>query len=103
MSKRRSPGEIVVRCSGSGFLFAAEPRLVRVPERPQYDDAGGPGSLGEAAPCILDCGDPDCREWANLQIVGGEHDGHFLYHISECEMSDPESSDLLSSPEDPCP
>lgn len=98
MSKRRQPGEVVVRRPGSGFLGTAEPRLVRVPERPEYDDEGEPGSLGEAAPCILDCGDPDCREWANLRIVGGPHDGKHLCHISECEMSDPAPEDLEGIP-----
>ena len=85
MSKRRQPGEVVVRRPGSGFLGAAEPRLVRVPERPAYDN--------DAAPCILDCGDKRCREWANLRIVGGPDDGAHLCHISECEMSDPDEGE----------
>lgn len=84
MSKRRQQGEIVVRRPGSGFLGAVEPRWVQVPFLPAYasEDAGG-----EAAPCIL-CDDPDCREWANLKVVGGEYDGKPLHHIGECEMED---------------
>ena len=37
---------------------------------------------------MMRCGDPECREWANLEIVEGEHAGSFMYHISECQMLD---------------
>ena len=90
MSKRRKPGEIVVRRPGSGFLGDAEPRLVRVPAQPEFED--------EAAPCCLSCGDDACTEWANLRIVGGPHDGKRLCHIAECEMSDPAPEDLEGIP-----
>jgi len=39
---------------------------------------------------MLGCEDPECREWANLEVVGGPYAGDFMYHISECEMSSPE-------------
>jgi len=78
MSIRRKPGEIVRRRPGSGFISEAEPAFIQVPEDEAY--------TLEADPCMLNCGDPECREWANLQIVDGEHAGQTLFHISECEM-----------------
>lgn len=82
MSKRRQPGEIIKRCAGSGFVASPEPDLLQVPSQPIYDR--------EATFCMLDCGDRKCREWANLEIVtnDGLGTGHFMYHISECEMFD---------------
>lgn len=93
MSKRRNPGEIVKRRAGSGFVSSEEPNLIRVPSGKAFEfewqrmDAGwadNPG--GEAKYCMLSCGDPYCREWANVEIVGAN--GGFLYHVSECEMMD---------------
>ncbi len=80
MSKRRSPGEIVKRRPGSGFLSSAEPELIKVPDGEAYGT--------EADTCMLGCGDRECREWANLEIVSGPSKGEFLYHVAECEMSD---------------
>lgn len=80
MSKRRTAGEIARRSPGSGFCGSTEPELVRVPAGDAYID--------EAAPCMMGCSDPECREWANLEIVSGEHVGHFMYHISECDLDD---------------
>jgi len=96
MSKRRKPGDIVRRRPGSGFCGADEPSLIRVPTGKAYEyscirDGDGEWCVnhgGEAAPCMLDCGDEDCREWANLLIVEGPHKGSYLCHISECEMVD---------------
>jgi hypothetical protein len=96
MSKRRKPGEIVQRKPGSGFAGSTEPQLVKVPEGKAYeydtipDGEGGwvanPG--GEADSCMMFCGDPECREWANLEIVSGPYKGEFMCHIAECEMED---------------
>lgn len=82
MSKRRKPLEIVKRQPGSGFLGNVEPFFVQIP--------GGKEYTSEAEPCILNCDDVECREWANLEIVtdSGQKTGDFLYHISECQMSD---------------
>jgi len=98
MSKRRSPGEIVRRTPGSGFVGSVEPMLVKVPEGKAYefDVVIGPdGNFtrqenkgGEATFCLEGCGDTECREWANLEIVSGPHNGEFMYHISECQMED---------------
>jgi len=98
VSKRRLPGEVVKRKAGSGFVGSAEPSLIKVPEGKTYefDVAIGPdgdftrelNEGGEASFCLTGCGDPECREWANLEIMNGPHKGDFIYHISECEMED---------------
>lgn len=80
MSKRREPGAIVRRHAGSGFVGSTKPELVKVPEGTAYAD--------EASPCMMGCGDSGCREWANLEIVGGPHSGEFMFHISECQLGD---------------
>ena len=51
-------------------------------------------------PCLLDCGDPDCREWTDLftrqgdsrkeaiqNLIAREYSG-IRYHVSECHMYD---------------
>jgi len=96
MSKRRNPGEIVRRTIGSGFCCSEDPQLVKVPDGKAYESlyVRGPGGKwqqnpgGEADSCVSGCGDPDCREWANLEIMTGPYKGEFMCHISECEMSD---------------
>lgn len=75
MSKRRNPDEVVRRKPGSCFLASADPALVKL--------------VGESDDwCLLSCGDNHCREWSNVEIVEGEGKGHYLHHLSECEMSD---------------
>jgi len=80
MSKRRKPGDIVRRKPGSGFLGSADPERIRIPSDVSIED--------ETIPCMLDCGDRECQEWANLEVVEGEFKDSRLYHISECEMFD---------------
>lgn len=76
MSKRRKSGEVVIRRPGSCYLGSAEPKLVKL--------------LGDdTEKCMLGCGDKGCREWLNVEVVNGEHQGSYLYHLSECEMIDP--------------
>lgn len=83
MSKRRKPGEIVKRVPGSCFLGAEEPSLVRL-----TDESDGDMHYMDTY-CFL-CDDPDCTEWANVQVVGGPHNGEWLCHLSECRMEDAE-------------
>lgn len=101
MSKRRSPGEIVQRCAGSGFCGSEEPRLIRVPDGKAYENdfIRNPETGdwmenigGSAQHCMMGCGDPECREWPNLEIVSGPHAGKHMYHISECQMLDSENT-----------
>lgn len=40
------------------------------------------------------CADPNCREWGNVQILTGEHAGHWMHHVSECEMVTPDAEAL---------
>lgn len=75
MSRRRSPGDVVQRAPGSGFVGSPEPSKVRICDDPPD-------------PCLLGCGDPACREWPNLEVVEGPFKGNYLYHVSECQMSD---------------
>ena len=83
MSQRRKPGDLVRRKAGSGFLANSEPTLVRIPVDADPEE--------ETGPCLLGCGDPECQEWANLEVI---EDGYapvrdpYLYHISECQMED---------------
>lgn len=101
MSKRRQPGEIVRRQPGSGFIGSDVPSFIQVPEGKAYEndcvkDENGEWKVnpgGEATVCMYQCGDDECREWANLKIVGGPYDGDYIYHVSECEMFDLEPGD----------
>lgn len=77
MSKRRQPGEIVRRCPGSCFCGSPDPELVRLTDESD-------GELHDIQPCMV-CDDPDCREWANVQIAGTDR---WMCHLSECEMED---------------
>mgnify|MGYP001761616337 CR=1 FL=1 len=49
---------------------------------------------GEPADCII-CGNPLCKEWPTLiEFTSGElQSGDFAYHVSECQMLDPQSGD----------
>ncbi len=78
MSVRRKPGEIVKRQPGSGFLNSAKPEFIKILDTDDYD------------PCMMGCGDPDCREWPNVEVLDENRvgTGDFLYHISECQMGD---------------
>lgn len=69
MSKRRGAGDIVYKKPGAGFC--GEGLVIRVD--------------GEEDWCMLDCGDPDCKEWSDCIVV---KDGSYVYHVSECEMED---------------
>ena len=68
MSKRRKFGELV---SVDGVIRAVIVRL-----NPDVEDA-------DKRLCCT-CGDWDCVEFDNLLTESGE----FIYHISECRMSD---------------
>lgn len=97
MSKRRQPGEIVRRTPGSGFLADAEPQFVRVPDGAKFLDYDGLDSEGEGERCTMGCGDKHCREWANVEVVGGPHAGKHLYHIAECQMSDASAEEIAAA------
>lgn len=81
MSKRRRPGEIVARKPGSAFLGAGQPRLVRLTDETD-------GGLHDIDLCVGLCDDPECQEWANVEIIVGPHKGGWMFHLSECMMED---------------
>lgn len=43
--------------------------------------------------CMYECGDPDCREWRIAEVLDEqvEPTGERIYHVTECNMSDPGS------------
>lgn len=75
MSERRKAGDIVRKAPNAGFL-------------------GETGGLWQIQPeddpwsCVLECGDPECSEWATLWEVdaAGKPTGKVACHVSECEM-----------------
>ncbi len=77
MSIRRYIGEVVKRKAGSGFVGSSLPEFVKIPTDPKEVDY-----------CMLSCGDSECKEYANLEVVkeDGSPTGEYLYHISECQM-----------------
>lgn len=68
MSKRRHQGERVWKQEYAGFLI--KPTHVTL--------------MGEPTSCLLDCGDPECREWPDAST----DDGFYVHHVSECEVLD---------------
>lgn len=80
MSKRRRAGEWVWLRPNSGFV--GESHRLQAEIQPEQD--------GDWSPCMLDCGDPECREWINLWTAEDPDTGkrYPLYHVSECQMLD---------------
>lgn len=77
MSKRRIIGDIVEVKN----LEDRSPYLARIVEH---------GSGVDPDDCILDCGDPDCKEWPLLHLVDakGNPTGDRSHHVPECQMFD---------------
>ena len=95
MSKRRKSGEIVTRNPGSGFVSSADPKYLIIPTGRDFelsyardDGRWTANPNGDAGWCMLSCGDPDCKEYPNIEIAFGEHKGETLCHLSECETHD---------------
>lgn len=79
MSKRRNVGDIVVLQDNEDG-----PYLGRI-------DALGADRKDECPKCCDDpTHDPHCREWPNVEVMDaeGKPTGHYVYHVTECEMSD---------------
>ena len=79
MSKRRKSGDIVWKKENAGFV--GEASLCQI--QPETDE--------DWSPCMMDCGDKDCREWATLWEcnASGKALGGVACHVSECQMKDP--------------
>lgn len=81
MSQRRKPGDWVWPAPGSGYIKNSHRLRVEIQSE----------EVGTFDPCVLDCGDPDCRCWANcLTEPDPKREGyrHNLPHVSECQMFD---------------
>ena len=111
MSKRRQHSELVWVTPNAGFGAGGAFGTLQ-PEIPFPIDSHGAGlhhntanrqparSVTEHVPCLLDCPDPLCREWATVWLLPGntrpEAVAHLIarrysgaaYHVSECEMLD---------------
>lgn len=75
ISKRRQPGEIVVKKAGAGFSMEGGRGLIPIGSDP--------------SPCCI-CDDPECLEWPDLWPVDeqGKPLGGNWCHVSECQMED---------------
>lgn len=76
MSERREIGDRVwvQRLAGFG---ASRGEWATIIDWPSNDNP-------ELFPCMIDCDDPNCMEWKDLET----EDGRMFYHVSECEMFD---------------
>jgi hypothetical protein len=80
MSKRRKAGEIVYKQPMAGFVGEGSYAIIHPEDEQSYG----------VYYCMLDCGDPDCREWLTLFECDREGTllGGVACHVSECEMED---------------
>ena len=87
MSKRRKAFDVVYKMPYAGFVRGGY--FVEI--QPEDED--------DFMPCMLDCGDEDCREWIDCLILTGDtledavqsssnkqYTGT-AYHVSECQMA----------------
>ena len=96
MSKRRHDSEIV-------YLEIPNLRMDRfaviLPEPEWYEENRTRATVA-SNPCVMECGDEDCREWINLMMLPGSNRKDAVrnlvagrstglkYHVSECQMDD---------------
>ena len=78
MSKRRTIKDRIWVSRGAGFgaskgIWGVIIDWPSNSQASQHDD-----------PCLLQCGDSDCREWADVELESG----NMAYHVSECQMFD---------------
>lgn len=101
MSKRRKAGEWVALSLNSGFVGESDRLRVQIiPE--QHGEPDGCMVRHDPSDPILKefpqlCCDPACCEWSNVLTEPDPQNGgirHGLYHVSECQMHDCDSSDL---------
>jgi hypothetical protein len=81
MSKRRSIGDVIVKVENAGFVGQ------RFRGRIEPEEPDDPRLIDY---CTLECGDDQCREWANIAELGADNKptGGYAYHVSECQMED---------------
>ena len=81
MSQRRKVGDAVWLRANAGFV--GDSNRLQAEIRPEDETM--------AAGCVMNCGDPDCREWETLWTEPDPLDNgkrHTLCHVSECLMFD---------------
>lgn len=89
MSKRRIPGEIVIKKAMSGFI--KNPCIIKIPTLDDFKRLGFPYTSVQEDhdSCMCGCGDSSCVEYANVLIVAnGEVTDECIFHVSECQMED---------------
>ena len=69
------PGQVFRKRAFAGFV--GEPLTCRIPTNADLDH--------ERGPCMAECGDPGCIEWANVEVLEEGEPVGWVYHISECE------------------
>lgn len=77
MSKRRKIGDIVwVEYQNNDVPYIGQIAMS--------------GSGPDPEDCILECGDPECKEWRVVHEIGldGKPNGERQFHIPECHMTD---------------
>lgn len=89
MSKRRQMGDILVKKENAGFV--GEKLIVRIPSLETFNREGFPYQdvKEDQDCCLMNCGDPDCIEYANLEVL----DENFQFkgwccHVSECQLEE---------------
>lgn len=84
MSKRRQEFEKVRKKANAGFV--GEPLVIRLVDLDEKHPRSNPMYRSY---CILNCGDPDCEEWANCEVLDSNNNEiGYVYHVSECQMED---------------
>ncbi len=81
MSERRTTGDWVWLTPGAGMTGDANRLKAEIKQEKNKDPSR----------CVLDCGDPGCREWRTLWTEP-DPDAcdrrYMLCHVSECQMHD---------------
>jgi len=77
VSKRRRIGDQIIKVANAGFV--GEPLVCTIPDLPENH---------EFEPCLMSCGDPECKERVTLYVIEAPNQFAPVYHVSECQMVD---------------
>lgn len=89
MSKRRNPGDILVKKEHAGFI--GEKLIVRIPTLDIFNHDGFPYTevKEDHDQCLMGCEDPACVEYANVQVLDPSLNPiGWCCHVSECQLED---------------
>ena len=93
MSKRRQLGEKLLKKAGAGFTGLE--LKVQIPDNHTWKTIFNSPVTDNISSCMMDCGDPECREFANLMVLdkkGKPIKDDWVYHVSECQLEDLEDT-----------